>query len=87
MAGDNNAKPKRFAKLNGWLWRIVFAALGFGVGVGIAWGTVTTEVSDLKECTDDHEDRLRNIEKFAPRIDQALSDIDRRLSNIETQVK
>ena len=87
MAGDNNARPKRFAKLNGWLWRIVFAALGFGVGVGVAWGTVTTEVSDLKEGTVDHEDRLRNIEKFAPRIDQALIDIERRLSNNETQVK
>jgi len=87
MAGDNNAKPKRFAKLNGWLWRIVFAALGFGVGVGIAWGTVTTEVSDLQGDTVDHENRLREIEKLAPRIDQSLKDIDRRLSNIETQVK
>jgi len=87
MVGDNNHRGfLRIKKWNGWLWRVICAVLGFVFGAGVAWGTIRTEISDVKNCTSDHEDRLRDIEKFAPRIDQSLIDINRRLDTIEGKI-
>ena len=84
----------KYAKLNGWLWRLVIAVISFSFGAGVALATMrgqlhelAKEDGELKECIGDQEDRIRALEKFAPRIDESLKNIDHRLSNIEDKSK
>ena len=85
---------KKYAKLNGWFWRLVVAIISFSFGAGVALATMRGQLHELakedveiKKCLSDQEDRVRDLEKFAPRIDESLKNIDRRLSNIEDRNK
>lgn len=81
---------KKYAKLNGWLWRLVVAIISFSFGAGVVFATMRGQLHELekedgeiKECLEDQEGRVRILEIFAPRIDESLKNIDRRLSNLE----
>lgn len=60
------------AKLNGWLWRIVFLAAGCIFGAGATYGIVFNRLDDLSKRTDDHEIRIRAVESAFGRIETKL---------------
>ena len=60
------------AKLNGWLWRLIFLAAGCLFGAGATYGIVLNRLDTLTEKCDDHEDRLRTVESAFGRIEIKL---------------
>lgn len=60
------------------------------VGAAIVWGTNQQAIGAIQSRQDDHEMRIRSIEAFIPRIDEALKPIarmDDRIRVIERAVK
>ena len=53
----------RKSKLNGWLWRLVFAALGAVFAAGVTWGIALNRLDAVCDDVQDHEDRLRVVER------------------------
>lgn len=60
------------AKLNGWLWRIVFLAAGLIFGAGATYGIVFNRLDGLSEKLADHEGRIRTVESAFGRIETKL---------------
>jgi len=60
------------AKLNGWLWRIVFLAAGLIFGAGVTYGVVLNRLDSLTNKVDDHEGRMRTVESAFGRIEIKL---------------
>ena len=52
----------------------IITAAGMLVVGGIAWGVLRTQVSSTADKAKDHEDRLRDIERFKPTWDTHISD-------------
>ena len=50
-------------KVNGWLWRAVFALAGLVFGAGVAYGAMNYRIGDLCDKVADHETRMRKVEK------------------------
>ena len=78
---------KKHARLNGWLWRIVCVVVGTVFGAGTTFGVMRTQIKDLEECTDDHEERLRTVEKVIPRADEKLNGIDANVKALRDDIK
>ena len=60
------------AKLNGWLWRIIFLAVGLIFGAGATYGFVINRLDNLTATCADHEVRIRTVESAFGRIETKL---------------
>ena len=59
------------AKLNGWIWRGVCLLLGIAFGAG---GAIAS-LNHLSGIVDDHEERIRAVERTFDRIESKLDEL------------
>lgn len=58
-------------KINGWIWRIACLIIGIAFGAG---GAVAS-LNHLNGRVDDHEERIRAVERTFDRIESKLDDL------------
>ncbi len=59
------------AKLNGWIWKAICLMIGVAFGAG---GAVAS-INHLSGIVDDHEDRIRTIERGFGRIEGKIDQL------------
>ena len=74
-------------KLNGWLIKAVIGLVAFVFGAGVAWGLVNGRLNDVCNDVDDHEVRLRTVERTVTRTDGKLENIEASQQETDDRLK
>jgi len=75
------------AKLNGWLIKAVIGLVSFGFGAGAALGAMNFRVNDVCKKMDDHEARIRTIERAVTETNGSLKNIDDSQKDTDDRLK